>query len=309
MSQFHVANVRRAALLVLLLVGSCHTPYLLGDQSTANCHGRLIAAYTSGSLPDNLRQLCDTDHHPTRAWLANIELGADLDIVRYWDLQQLAADIDHTVPTATLSDPLLASVLAETTKQLARSPSWLERLRTWLDERLRARGDADLAWLENWLEKLARHQGLLELVLRVTVVLVLVFALYVVLREIEIGGGWRWPWVRTDRKTPITKLDTPTAVVPLLWSDVLAMPASVRPAALLRWLLLEFGARQLLPGDASLTNRELLARLQIARPALCSPFAALLDELEPCIYGQQQLPHIDALTQRVADLHCALEHL
>ena len=303
-----VANARRAALLLVLLVGASHAPRLLGHPIIPTCHGQLMAAYTSGSLPDNLRQLCDPDHRPQRAWLAHVKLGADVDIVRYWDLLQLAADLDRNPSNATLNDSLLASVLAETSKQSAMPQSWLDRLRAWLKEQFDEHSDSDLAWLEAWLAKLARYQGVLEILLRVTVVLTLVAAVYVVLREVEIGGGWRWPWQRGKRNPPITRLDMPTAVTPLRWSDVLAIPVTARPAALLRWLILEFNARQLLPGDASLTNRELLALLQIARPTLGSSFAALLDELEPCIYGKQALGQIDALTVRVTDLHQALEN-
>ena len=302
MSQSGVENARRAALVIVLLGVCCYLPPLRAQQSAQACYPRLVAAYTSGSLPADLRQLCDTDHRPQRAWLASIELGAEVDIVRYWDLLQLAADLDRAAPTPPLADTLLAGILAETSVQTVAPPSWLDRLQAWLKARLGEGDDADLAWLEDWLKKLADHRVLLDVMLRVTVVLTLVAALYVVLREIEIGGGWQWPWRALGRTRPITKLDMPAVAAPLRWSEVLAMPAAARPAALLRWLLLELRARQLLPGDTSLTNRELLQLLQTPHPALAAPFAALLDELEPCLYGDHTVPSLAALTSRVAAL-------
>jgi hypothetical protein len=299
-----VGTAQRAALGVVALLAA---GYACAAPTAPSCQARLRAAYTSASLPADLRQLCDDDHDPDRRWLASIELGAQIDIVRYGDLLQLAADLDRPAQRLSLVDTLLPEILAETSRPALPPPSWAERVRAWLRERLGGRDGVAPQWLQDWLTRFTAHRELLDVLLRITVVLTLVGALYVVLREVEIGGGWRRLWRRSGRHAPPALRAAPAAATPLRWSDVLALPVTEQPSALLHWLLLELHTRQLLPSDTSLTNRELLTLLRTPHPTLHAPFAALLDALEPYLYGAHPLPSIDALTVQVTALHNAAQ--
>ena len=292
---------RGAVAALVLLASAAHAA---ATSATPSCRVRLERAYTAGTMPDNLAALCtpaqvDSDG---QSWLTDIELGVEVDIVRYWDLLQLADDIDRAASNAPLAATLLTDILARITVDATVPSSWWDRFQAWLKERLADNEDVDWSWLEDWARLLDRHSELLAVVMRVCVVLTLVGVLYLILREIELHGGIAWRWRRKPRLAHLDRrADSPT-IPPLSWAEIQALPAAIRPAALLGWLLREFHARALLPHDDSLTNREQLGLLGARMPALREPFARLLDDLEPCIYGSHVPPALDELAVRVTAL-------
>lgn len=293
-----------AVLMVLANVTHAATP-----GAATGCRVRLESAYTAGTMPDNLAALCapaQVDNPDDRQnWLTAIELGAEVDIVRYWDLLRLADDIDRAASNAPLAPTLLTDILAQTSVDAPLRSSWWDRFQTWLKERLADNEDADLSWLDDWVRLLDRHSEMLGVMARVSVVLTLVGVLYLILREIELHGGIAWRWQRKPQRIDIDKRADTSALPPLSWGEIQALPATIRPAALLSWLLGEFHARALLPHDASLTNREQLALLGARKPALREPFTCVLDDLEPCIYGGHVPPALDELAARVIALRDA----
>lgn len=98
-----------------------------------------------------------------RAALASIELRRDLDIARYGDLLQLAADLDRPPPTLSVVDTLLPDILAETSKLTLPPPSWVDRVRTWLTKQLGAHDGVAPQWLQDGLTRFAAHGELLSL--------------------------------------------------------------------------------------------------------------------------------------------------
>lgn len=297
MSRVQVALAHGAVAALVLLTSVAHAA-----NATASCRARLESAYASATLPRDLADLCAPAQGHGGSWLRDTELGAEVDIVRYWDLLRLADDIDHPALNAPLAHTLLPGILARTTVDTIVPASWWERFQAWLKQRLDGNEDVDLSWLDDWLRVLDRHSELLAVVMRVSVVLSLVGVLYLILREIELHGGINWRWRRKPRPVNLdTRADRP-ALAPLGWAEIQMLSAAARPAALLRWLLLELHARALLPQDDSLTNREQLGLLAARMPTMREPFARVLDELEPCIYGGHVPPAVDELAARVAAL-------
>ena len=306
MARLRIAMARGAVAALVLLASVVHGAT---TSAAATCRARLESAYTSGRMPDNLAALCTpaqgAGDSPEHSWLSDTKLGAEVDIVRYWDLLRLADDIDRAVPKAPLAHALLSHILAQTNVDAHVPPSWWERFKVWLKERLKNNEDVDLSWLDAWVSTLDLHSELLAVVMRVSVVLTLVAALYLVLREIELQGGIGWPWRRKPRRPPRDSRAGKPASAPLSWAEIQALPAAARPAALLRWLLFELHARALLAQDDSLTNREHLGLLGARVPSLHEPFARVLDDIEPCIYGGHMPPAVDELAARVSALRDA----
>lgn len=298
---FVMARVAVAALVLLASV-----VHAAPHDVPSTCRARLENAYTTGKMPANLAVLCaPADASAERiepSWLTATELGAEVDIVRYWDLLRLADDIDSAARQAPLSHALLPDILAQTTVDVSQPPSWWQRFQAWLKARLKDDEDLDLSWLDDWLRMLDRHSGLLEVVMRITVVLTLVAALYLVLREIELLGGFAWRWRHKPHRPALASRATTSVPAPLSWAEVQASPAATRPAALLRWLLFELHAHGLLPRDESLTNREQLSLLAARMASLHGPFARVLDDVEPCIYGGHAPVAVEELATRVSAL-------
>ncbi len=304
MTRGRVAMARGA---VAALVLSTSVAHAATTSAPPTCRARLETAYTTGKMPATLAALCRPvqDEGDEHGWLRDTKLGAEVDIVRYWDLLRLADDIDRAVPKAPLTHALLPDILAQTKVEAHAPPSWWDRFQAWLKERLKDHEDVDLSWLDAWVRVLDRHSELLAVVTRVTVVLTLVGALYLVLREIELQGGMAWPWRRKPRRAALDIHTDKPASAPLSWAEIQALPAAARPAALLHWLLFELHARALLPQDNSLTNREQLGLLGARMPSLHEPFARVLDDIEPCIYGGHPPPAVDELAARVSALRDA----
>lgn len=297
MARLRVVMARGAVAALVLLTSAAHAA-----SATPSCRARLESAYASAKMPGDLAALCAPAQGGGGSWLSDTELGAEVDIVRYWDLLRLADDIDHPALNAPLADTLLPDILARTTADTVVPSSWWDRFQAWLKQRLADSEDVDLSWLEDWLRLLDRHSELFAVVMRVSVVLSLVGVLYLILREIELHGGISWRWRRKPRLANLDTRAVRPALAALRWAEIQMLPAAARPAALLRWLLLELHTRALLPQDDSLTNREQLGLLSARMPSLREPFARVLDELEPCIYGGHLPPAVDELAARVAAL-------
>lgn len=82
------------------------------------------SAYASAKMPGDLAALCAPAQGDGGSWLSDTELGAEVDIVRYWDLLRLADDIDHPALNAPLADTLLPDILARTTADTIIPSSW-----------------------------------------------------------------------------------------------------------------------------------------------------------------------------------------
>jgi len=300
-------TVTRLALAALMLLASA--VQAASTHSGPSCRARLEQAYTRGTMPDNFAALCGAGDAAgqghDRDWLSELELGAEVDIVRYWDLLRLADDLDGGASPLPLAKALLPDILAQTRLDATPPPSWWDRFQAWLNKRLDQQDDVDWAWLEKWVRMLERHGEALAVAFRIMVVLTLVGVLYLILREVEIHGGLAWPWRRKARRAPLVSAVHAGTAPPLDFAAVLALPASARTSALLRWLQLELYASKRLPDDDSLTNREQLALLAGHSPPLAAPYARVLDAVEPCIYGGHAPVALDELAAQVSALRDA----
>lgn len=291
---------RAGGVLVLLVLKMLSSAPSSAAHDARGCETGLSTAYTRHALPPNMHALCGSSAHD--AWLTQIELGPDVDIVRYWDLRSIAADLDRVSVQLPLDANKLAGVLVEMERAAQPPRSWWRRLREWAAEWMGADIDLDSQWFKDLLTRFAPPAWLGELVLRISVVLTLVAALYVVLREIELGRGRR----SSDRRAPRSEQMTVVtgAVSAYSWQDMIGAPLAERPAAMLRWLVAVLVAHNLLPPNPCLTNREQVAYLGSIRPNLSRDFSTVVAAIEPTVFGRQQLSPSDlnALAVRVKAL-------
>ncbi len=267
-------------------------PLAVSAESTPAglCRTALLSAYRNASLPSNFRQLCGTQSDPRSAWLATIKFNETLGRERLHDLLLVADDLDRAIVPNPLRAERLPPILAETIQTTTPALTWLERLWRWLtrnasDEAL------DLTWLWDLLERHAPPTAVLDALVRVTVVLILVCALYVVLRGVDIKRRARWRWQRRPGVRPTNPSAVFSGDPAASWDSVLATTPGARPAALLRWLLNALTQAGIIPRNPALTGRELAAGLQSVRPELSPAFSAVIDDIESCLFSGR-----DALT-------------
>ena len=300
-----VQMAQLAGVCALLIAAATIAEDKSESSLTTNCAPSLVAAYQNGTLPADFLDLCPAAPGADLDWLTSIELGDDVDILRYWDLLGVAADLDKPVGLSLLDHGVLPAIVAETEAHKPQPSDWFERLRAWLRRWLENQGhDVDLEWLQRLLDRVTPPDWAVEVLLRITVVVVLVSALYIVLREIELPRGWRkqrWRGSKPRVEPPPSQI----ASEALSWESALAARPGDRPGALLRWLFRELSAHGLLPDDRCMTNREQLARLALARSDLRIDFHAIIDLVEPLMFGSStpDSATLSALETRVAAFH------
>lgn len=289
-----VSGLRRpywSPVLILGLVCAANAHADLDGNSPVGCHANLVAAYTAGQLPADLATLCNPAGADALDWLSAIELGNETDVARYWDALEIARDIDHLPAPLRFDHAALAPLLAALDVRPA-LPSWPERLRNWLQGWLKRHPGADFDWLETLLERYAPPAWVFSLLFRIGAVLVLVTALYVVLREFD-AQGWSLRRARGQRAPPVESR-VPSAgrangaAAPLSWDAVIASAPPERARLMLRWMLAMLSGRGVLPSEPSWTHGEQLAWLARTRPALGVQVAAIIVALEPCVFGARQ---------------------
>jgi hypothetical protein len=250
------------------------------------CLRALEFRYSSGEpLPVTLAELCSASGESS--WLETVPLGAELSLLSYWDLRALLADLNRPVRSGGLDFAALAALSTQTSAVPEPGPNRIERVLTWLDNWIGSN-------LAQRFKKAFKRWGDLDVpdwvgvtLLRVSVVLVLVLALYVIASELR-PSRVRWPrWSRPVR-APVASGAVEAPLAPA-WAAIEAAPVEARPALLLRLLISIFTSRGWLPANRSLTNRECAKVVRTNAAQVGADFEAVVSVLDPVLYGRKTL--------------------
>ena len=161
---------------------------------------------------------------------------------------------------------------------------WWQRLLRWLERHFSAQGKTDWSWLERLLARVAPSWWWIVLVSRVLVAGAVLFVLASVAVRVNEARWLRWPRRRTAIDTSVSHAEPERS-----WRDVEALPLAQQMPALLHLVIRALMRRGVLPADDSLTNRELLARLQAGDRGAAARFHALVDGVERVYFGGQSM--------------------
>lgn len=161
---------------------------------------------------------------------------------------------------------------------------WWQRLLRWLERHFPTQGKADWSWLERLLARFAPSWWWIALVSRVLVAgaVLLVLASFAV----RLSEG-RWP--KWPRRRPAAGTTAPRIEPERSWREVEALPLARQAPALLHLVIRALMRRGVLPADDSLTNRELLARLNVGDRRAGARFHALVDGAERVYFGGRSI--------------------
>ncbi|MDE2089793.1 MAG: DUF4129 domain-containing protein, partial [Gammaproteobacteria bacterium] len=157
---------------------------------------------------------------------------------------------------------------------------WWQRLVRWLERHFSVQGKVDWSWLERLLARFAPSWWWILLVSRVLVAGAVLFVLASVAVKLSEGRWPKWP-----RRRSAAAASAPPAELERSWHDVEALPLAQQAPALLHLVIRALMRRGALPADDSLTNRELLTRLQTGDRRAAARFHALMDGVERVYFG------------------------
>jgi hypothetical protein len=179
----------------------------------------------------------------------------------------------------------LESILAETldTEDRDRGQSWWERLLYWLRQRHKGRDEADLRWLEAWLEKLALAETTAEYIAYGVSALLILVAVGLVLNEVRLVRQGRPE--RRPRNSARGDPAGATAVTSGTPSEVQSLPRNA--PELLNVCIDYLIQNRRLPEARSRTNREFLRHLYHTGDSAAPGFHHLLQQAECALYGDR----------------------
>ena len=184
----------------------------------------------------------------------------------------------RAAPELTTLRTALASVA-----QPAAAQSWWERVKAWVLSvfaQQEQRSGAAPSWLSRWLSHLSLSSAVVDVLYFVLLGLVVAAAVGVMGNELRAAG--LWPGRRRRRPaldgTASVELVTP---LPLLAE----LPLAVRPAALLRMLVLALTQSRRLPSARSLTYREIARRARLDAESDRADLLAISALAERQMYG------------------------
>jgi hypothetical protein len=180
----------------------------------------------------------------------------------------------------------LGSILAETlaTEESERGQSWWQRLLHWLRQRQPQGGDADLHWLEAWLEKLTLSKTAAETLAYSLSALLILVAVGLVINEVRLARQGRPP----RRRRTTTRGALSEAAPAGAWRAG-AQPLPRRVPELLNVCIEYLIRNQRLPEVRSRTNREFLRHLLHTGDCAAQGFGRLLHQAEYALYGDRQI--------------------
>ncbi|PZN34376.1 MAG: hypothetical protein DIU71_02725 [Proteobacteria bacterium] len=225
-------------------------------------------------------------------------------------LDDIAALTRHftAAPPATpsMDTAMLEAILAELQlESTVRPPSWLERVRQWLQGLLDRWQSQEYAWLQHWLEEKKLLEGLGDALDLGSLVVVLALMVLVVRDELRAAG---WLRGRGRGRRPANAAAVARRDVASGSDDMSRVPLEQRPAMLLRWLVAALQRAGRLQGDRSLTHRELTLRAGFAQPEQREAFGQVAMLAERLLYAAERVPadEIDRVLQEGIALHAQL---
>lgn len=192
-------------------------------------------------------------------------------------------------PESRLRGADVAGILAGIERAPPRVASWWERLLARLDAWLQrhAKDAAAPAWLRDLLGAISPEA--IKTAFWIVLCLLVIGLGGIVIMELRAAGhAARRPGRRRVAGAPDAAPAASARVLSL--AEITALSPLAQPAALLRLAIASLTARQLLPPDESLTNRELLGALAARAPAETAAFGRLARSADAAIYGGRAPP-------------------
>ncbi|HHJ15692.1 MAG TPA: DUF4129 domain-containing protein [Gammaproteobacteria bacterium] len=222
------------------------------------------------------------------------------------DLRHMVASLLHPAPDRIeLERSGLPGILDDALQDITtqQKTGWWKQLIDWLMRRDPGEEEnADLRWLENFLEKLTPSAATARAILYSSAFLIAALALALIWHEVRLGkaAGWsllRKGSARNTREEDLSGLTDSFSVNP----D--ALPASL--PALLNICIDYLISTRRLPERKSRTNHEFLNHLQTRNDAAAPPFSALCRQAERVLYGGQH-PDPSVIEQCLGDARSLL---
>ncbi len=230
------------------------------------------------------------ERFPARGFLA-AKLDDTTTFIQLRDLQTLLARYEEALPERGRFDfqglrALLDDTLIEAPE---RKPRVWDLFSQWLQSLLDEHRESDNPWLFNLLKWISLPQWAWTWLGRILVGAIIILALFVIVNELHQSGlARRW---RRRSFSPVMMGPASASFEQrvLSWPDILSLPVRLRPAALLRFIVALLADQGLVPDNRSLTNRELLARLDASDQARARQFKVVISGAESELYGDQPL--------------------
>lgn len=241
---------------------------------------------------------------PARSLLAT-KLGETSSFIQLRDLQTLLASYEQTLPKrGRLDFQGLPALLDDTLIEAPpRKPSLLELFSQWLWSLLDEHRKSDNPWFLDLLEWLIPPPWVMAWIGRLVMGALLIGALFVIVNELHQSGLARRLGGRSVSRV-ITGPAASSSEQPVLsWHNILRLPVRRRPGALLRFVVALLADQGLVPDNRSLTNRELLARLEASDQARARQFKVVVTGAESELYGNQPLDQTQLLALMQAANH------
>lgn len=153
-------------------------------------------------------------------------------------------------------------------------PSWWDRLRDWLAQLLE-RDD-----VANALDRFAPNETFRKVLLYLVILMVLVL----VANELRRAGGWRLPRWRRSRPEGNAEVGIQQVEAPTL-ARLEGLSLRRLPVAVVNRCVEHLAATGVLPPAATLSYRDVLARLRNQAPSLVAPFLEPVAAAEASLYG------------------------
>lgn len=180
-------------------------------------------------------------------------------------------------------------------EQTLSETNWWQGLLNWLRQRKGDEQQADLRWLEQWLEDLTPSAATTKRLFQGLTAVLVILAVALIGHEIYLAKRGKPLWRRSLRARAAT--DPMQSVA----ADALSQPVrSETLPGLLNGCIEHLIANQRLPENRGKTNREFLHYLHTRQDPAAAAFAQLLERAEAVLYGGQQVDAATATACRAA---------
>lgn len=237
------------------------------------------------------------ENSPYAAWLPEDWWGPRLTLDSLLELRELIEAESIAREPRTVDGSGVAAALASLGDDAQASEvTWWDRLIEWLRSRLRSDSQQSPNWLFKWLDEIYEHQTALRIAGYCLFALIILSAAWIVFSELRAAGVFGTRWQRRSRSA-----GTPHSAGPargLTLADLDGIDLANRPSMLLALLQGALARREDRAVDASVTHRELAARVQLSSDSQRSAFGRLVRCAERVRYAAE-LPALAEIDEAV----------
>ncbi|MGD8743716.1 MAG: DUF4129 domain-containing protein [Granulosicoccaceae bacterium] len=249
--------------------------------------------------------------YPSHTWLQQLQPGLrnETSLNQLLDiralLQQQQQHAQHS--SRSIDRNYLQELRAELEfNSAAEEPGLWQRFINWLKEKYKDEQDEEnnIDWLLDLLEGNSLPDWLGKVIFYVSMVVIIILALFIVINEIRAA---RRPGARRRRlqRHQGGRWAEDLPVLELLnWEQIGRLPTAQQPGAILRFIIDYFIDQGWLDDDRSRTNREMWRELRASHQSAANAFNNAINLSERAIYGdhplgQEQLRELYATAQRL----------